>query len=146
MGGAAQQHRAKYGVDGIQLADVQWSFRADDDATAGAAGQPGAAAHLEPGHGSSSDSPSRAPVCDDGDRRRSRARIDVVSDEYGAGRGGAGARGGVRSAVSGRVDDPLPSAAPHDEQHDGFAAGPGDSDGGPDGGKSGQADDVAGKE
>src|SRR6266436_9237652 len=146
MGGAAEQHRAKYRGDGIQLADVQWGFRADDDAAAGTAGQPRAAAYLEPGHGSPSDPSSWAPVRDDRDGGRARAGIDVVSDEYGAGGGGAGARGGIRSEVSGRVDDSLPPAAPHDEQHDGFAAGPGDSDGGSDGGKSGGADDVAGKE
>src|SRR5256884_3002116 len=32
MGNPAEQHRSEYGGDGIQLADLQRSFRADDDA------------------------------------------------------------------------------------------------------------------
>src|SRR5579885_2789810 len=86
MGRASEQLRAEYSSDGIQLADVQWSFRADDHAADRAARKPRPAAHCEPGNGSSSDSSARKSIRGDGNGGRTRPGDDLESNEHGAGR------------------------------------------------------------
>jgi len=95
VGGAPSNSVPNSAFDGIQLANVQRSGGAVDDAVDRTIGQPGAIALRKSWNGSPSHSLARKSVRHHRDGRRPRARNDVVSDEYGAGWRGASASRGI---------------------------------------------------